>query len=72
MAEQFDAKTNIIRAEQREQLKKAQKDHRGTLDFSAYQCARSPCALGFQGSLFLGRNYGQDSTNIIATMDQAR
>lgn len=64
----FDAKwdrgTHETRIAQQENVQLARKRHNGTLDYAAYSHANSKNFQGFQGSLFLGRNYGNDSSNV--------
>jgi hypothetical protein len=49
--------------------KKGQREHRGKLDLSAYALAHDPCYLGINGQIVLGKSWGQDSSNVQATMN---
>lgn len=46
-----------------------QREHKGTLDFGNYCQAMDKRYLGFQGSLFLGRSYGNDSSNAVSVLN---
>ena len=65
----FDSGFARTRNAQNEVLNRGKRNHMGTLDFAAYANANSKRFLGFQGSLFLGRSYGNDSSNVTSCMD---
>ena len=50
-------------------LEKARARHNGRLEFGPWLHARDDQALGFQGDVYLGRNFGNDSSGLKASFN---
>lgn len=69
MADDWEEGVHATRIAQAENLATAESRHKGTLDFSAWSMAHNKQGLGFQGSLYLARPYGNDSSNVQSLMN---
>jgi hypothetical protein len=65
---QWVESTKRVNSSLLEQLREAKAKEKGTLNFSAYRKAHDHQYLGIMGPSFLGRGYGNDSSNIDAVL----
>lgn len=68
---QWNEQSKEARCKFLDRYKEAKKAHRGTLNPTAFCYAHNPAYLGLRGPFYTGEAYGNDSSNVQATLDTA-